>query len=99
MATINILLAIDPPLLERLKIKCSDFTLTVENDTKFDEAASAIISKKGCNFNVTVIYSKPRANKRKFLEDFDEFLETNFSKILPQIICGEFNTDTLQKID
>ena len=75
----------------------SDLTTISENDTKFDETVSAIISKSGYSFSVTVIYNKHRTNKLKFLEIFGKILEAITSKILPQIICGDFNIDFFQK--
>ena len=43
-----------------------------------------------------VIYNSPRADKMRFIDEFDKTLECLVTKFEKIVVCGDFNIDTLK---
>ena len=81
-------------IMIQLTANCS---IQKELDCVIEESLSAAIEKQGYEFQLVVIYNKPRANKLDFVDLVEEVLGNLNSKCLPTVICGDINIDTMKQ--
>ena len=81
-------------IMIQLTANCS---IQKELDCVIEESLFATIEKQGYEFQLVVIYNKPRANKLDFVDLVEEVLGHLNSKCLPTVICGDINIDTMKQ--
>ena len=77
----------------RIQIK-HPISLLESHSTDIDEILLVSLQYKKFRFKLATVYSPPRANKLKFVEKVDKFLNDLTSINCPTVITGDFNINT-----